>query len=254
MTVGLELEHRWIGSETDGGLTLVFLHEGLGCAAMWRDFPDALAARTGLRALVYSRKGYGRSPPVEVPRQLSYMHDEARSELPRMLDALGIRRAILIGHSDGGSIALIHAAMPEAKERIAALILEAPHVFVEDVSVRSIEQARDQYVNGDLRPKLERYHGANTDCAFWGWNRAWLDPGFRSWNLEALLPSVTAPTLVVQGVDDPYGTLAQVDAIARQNGLLVKQLILEKCGHSPHRDQRDATLEGMSEFIRSVTT
>jgi pimeloyl-ACP methyl ester carboxylesterase len=235
---------------------LVFLHEGLGSAQQWRDFPGRIAETCGLDALAYSRAGYGASAPVELPRPLGYMQEEAKHSLPRLLDALSIDSAILIGHSDGGSIALIHAALDAGAEhrRIRGVILEAPHVFVEDVSIASIAKAREAYETGDLREKLAKYHGANVDGAFRGWNDAWLDPGFRSWNIEEYLPSIEAPVLVIQGEEDPYGTRAQVDAIARQVGGRVETVMLAKCGHAPHRDRPDATAEAMVAFVRSTAS
>lgn len=246
---GHRLEYAWHGPPPHAAPTLVFLHEGLGCAGMWRDFPAELAERTGCGALVYSRVGYGGSDPVSLPRPLTYMHDEGFRVLPAVLDAAGVRRALLVGHSDGSSIALLHAATPEAHPRIDALILEAPHVFCEDVSVESIARVRDTWESGDLRAALERWHGANTDGAFLGWNGAWLDPAFRAWNIESYLPEIRAPVLVIQGVRDEYGTLLQLEAIARQCGAPVRTEILDACGHSPHRDQRERTMQVMQEFV-----
>ena len=199
---GHRLEYAWHGPPPDSAPTLVFLHEGLGSAAMWRDFPAQLAEHTGCGALVYSRVGYGGSDPVSLPRPLTYMHDEGLRVLPAVLDAAGVRRALLVGHSDGASIVLVHAATPEARPRVEALVLEAPHVFVEDVSIQSITRARDAWEAGQLRAALERWHGPNVEGAFLGWNGAWLDPGFRSWNIESGLPQIRAPVLVIQGAED----------------------------------------------------
>ncbi len=220
----------------------------------WRDFPARLVAATGMGVLVYSRWGYGKSDPVPVPRPLTYMHDEALASLPEVLDAAGVRRAILFGHSDGASIALIFAGsgLP-ATHRVLGLALEAPHVFVEDVSVQSIAAAAEAYRTTDLRARLTRQHGDNVDGAFWGWNRAWLDPGFRAWNIEASLPGVEVPALVIQGEDDPYGTLAQVDSIATKSGGPVSRLVLPSCGHAPHRDQPEATIEAVARFVLALT-
>jgi pimeloyl-ACP methyl ester carboxylesterase len=243
------LETAWHGPPPDQAPTLVFLHEGLGCVAMWRDFPAALAAATGMGAFVYSRFGYGKSPPALLPRPLTYMHDEA-ALLPEILDDAKIREAVLVGHSDGGSIALVHAATGDA--RLRGLALEAPHVLCEDVSVASIAAAREAYDHGDLRVRLARYHGANVDVAFRGWNDAWLDPGFRAWNLEAYLPKIQVPVLVVQGEDDAYGTVAQVDAIERGLRAPFTRCVLPSCGHAPHKDQPARTLAAMQAFVRSV--
>jgi pimeloyl-ACP methyl ester carboxylesterase len=243
------LETAWHGPPPDRAPTLVFLHEGLGCVAMWRDFPAALAEATGTGALVYSRFGYGKSPPVALPRPLTYMHDEA-ALLPQILGDAKIRDAVLVGHSDGGSIALLHAATRDP--RVRGLALEAPHVFCEDVSVASIAAARVAFETGDLRARLARYHGENVDVAFRGWNDAWLDPGFRAWNLEACLPEIQAPVLVVQGEDDAYGTLAQVDAIERGLRAPFTRCVLPECGHAPHKDQRAPTLAVMQAFVRTA--
>ena len=247
---GRRIEFLWHGPGPGDAPTLVFLHDGIGCAATWRDFPASLSRETGCGALVYSRQGYGGSDPVALPRPLTYMHDEGFSALPEVLDAAGVRKAFLVGHSDGGSIALIHSSTPRALPRVCGLLLEAPHVFCEEVTVRAIEEAREEYLHGDLRTRLVRYHGGNVDCAFWGWNRAWLDPGFRAWNIEDCLPAITAPVLVVQGLEDPYGTHRQVEAIERQCSGPVRRLLLERCGHSPHRDRYDSTLSAMAAFVR----
>jgi pimeloyl-ACP methyl ester carboxylesterase len=245
---GHRLEAVWHGAAPDAAPTLVFLHEGLGSVSTWRDVPEELARRTGCGALVYSRLGYGASDPVAPPRPLSYMHDEAEL-LPEVLDAAGVQRAILVGHSDGGSIAILHAGSERAG-RVRGLVLEAPHVFVEDLSVASIAAARDEYLHGDLRARLARHH-QDVDGAFWGWNRAWLDPGFRSWNIEAALPDIRVPILAIQGADDPYGTLLQIDAIERRAPGPTERLILPECGHAPHRDQRAATLDAIARFARA---
>lgn len=235
--------------------SLVFLHEGLGSAKQWRDFPALLSDATGLPSVAYSRLGYGASDPVSLPRPLTYMQDEAQGFLPRVLDALGVTSAILIGHSDGASIAIVHAALDARGSgeaaRIQGVVLEAPHVFVEDVSVASITKAREVYETGDLREKLAKHHGENVDGAFRGWNDAWLDPAFRAWNIEEYLARITAPVLVVQGEDDPYGTRAQVDAITGQVSGAVS-VMLPQCGHAPHRDQPEATLDAMIRFVRRV--
>ena len=236
-----------------GSPTLVFLHEGLGSAEQWRDFPARVAKESGLGAIAYSRVGYGRSAPVTLPRPLTYMEDEARDFLPRLLDERGIDEAILVGHSDGGSIAIVAAAL-DTRKRILAVVLEAPHVFVEDVSIASIAKAREAFETGDLRARLAKYHGANVDGAFRGWNDAWLDPAFRRWNIERFLPAIAVPVLVIQGEDDPYGTRAQVDAITRQVAGRSEALLLPRCGHTPHREQPAATQDAMVSFLRSVGT
>ena len=248
---GRRLELHRHGPAAGERPTIVFLHEGLGSAAQWRDFPERLADATGCGAIVYSRFGYGRSAPITLPRPLRYMHDEGETVLPALLDATGVQRAILFGHSDGASIALVHAGTPAARGRVIGLVLEAPHVLCEDVSVESIARARDAYLTGDLRERMARYHD-DVDGAFWGWNRAWLDPAFRAWNLEGYLPTIAAPTLVVQGEDDPYGTLAQVEAVARGVPGGVERRILPRCGHAPHRERPEETLAVATDFIRRI--
>ncbi len=243
------IEFFRIGPAREGASALVFLHEGLGCAAMWRDFPARLCAATGCGGLVYSRRGYGGSAPVELPRPLDYMEREGERELPALLEALGVTRPILFGHSDGASIALVAAATGLDPR---ALLLEAPHVFAEDVSLRSIAAAREAYEQGSLRSKLIRWHADNVDGAFWGWNRAWLDPAFRAWSLERYLPRITAPALLLQGLDDEYGTRAQLDAIAANSAGPVQLELLEKCGHAPHRDQSERTLELATRFVGAL--
>lgn len=228
--------------------TIVFLHEGLGSLGLWRDFPDQLANETGCGALVYSRRGYGNSEPITLPRPLDYMEHEGERELPALLRELKIEDPFLFGHSDGASIALVFAGSGFA---VRGLILEAPHVFVEELSIRSIEKARDAYEQGNLREKLSRWHANNVDNAFRGWNGAWLDPKFRGWNIERYLSGIRAPTLLVQGLGDEYGTGAQLDAIVRGVNGKVQLDLFENCGHSPHQEQPGRTLALASTFIRA---
>ena len=225
----------------------MLLHEGLGSVAMWRDFPDALAARTGRRVFAYSRFGHGQSDPPPRPRTPAFMHEEARL-LPEILDTAGIDRAILLGHSDGGSIALLGAA--SFPERVQGLVLAAPHVFVEDVSLASIARMKRLYADADsqLRTRLQRHH-RDVDAAFHGWNDVWLDPAFRLWNIEQALPLVACPVLVMQGELDAYGTLSQIDAIARQVPGTVTRLVLDNAGHAPHRDAPAAVLDAIEVFL-----
>ena len=247
---GARLECRWIGPRPEEAPTIVFLHEGLGSVSTWRDFPDALAARTGCGALVYSRAGYGRSDPAALPRPVRFMHDEARV-LAEVVRRAGIRDCILLGHSDGASIAII-AAGRRAVPGLRALVLEAPHVFAEPCGLESIARIGETYDTTNLRTRLERHHGANTEGAFWGWNRVWLDPEFRAWNIEELLPGIQVPALVVQGEDDEYGSWAHVDAIVRQSGGPVETLAVPACGHAPHAEHRGAVLAAMAGFIRAA--
>jgi pimeloyl-ACP methyl ester carboxylesterase len=243
---GKKVEAEQFGGQ--GGPTLVLLHEGLGSIGLWRDFPERLAAATGLPAFVYSRAGYGQSEPAPMPRPVRYMHDEA-ALLPEVLSAAGIDDPILVGHSDGASISIIHAG---SGGKARALVLEAPHVFTEEMGLESIAKARDAYERGELRVRLSKYH-RDVDAAFWGWNRPWLDPEFRKWNLEEYLPRIAAPILVIQGEDDEYGTRKQVDGIAT-GARDVEVLMLPRCGHSPHRDQPEETLRGIAAFLRKHLT
>ncbi len=222
---------------------LVFLHEGLGCVALSREFPDAVARRLGTRALVYSRFGYGGSDGLKAPRTAMFMHEEALTWLPRLLDHLGLERPLLIGHSDGASIALVHAALGE--RAVAGLVLMAPHIDVEPISLTSIAKARERYRDPrrhSLRDRLAKYH-VNVDDAFLGWADAWLSPAFRDWTLAPLCERITAPVLLIQGEDDEYGTVpVQIDGIASRVRGPVERLVLAHCGHSPHRDQEAAVL------------
>jgi pimeloyl-ACP methyl ester carboxylesterase len=225
------------------GPTIVFLHEGLGSVALWKDFPAAVVEQTGLPALVYSRRGHGFSDPDRLPRQPSFMHHEAEV-LSAILDDLGLDDVILFGHSDGASIALLAAARPDP--RIRKLVLLAAHVFVEDLSIASIVAAGHAFESGDLRERLAKYH-ADPTHTFRAWNDVWLDPAFRDWDIRDRLARVACPILVIQGRDDEYGTLAQVDAIATATHADV--LMLDHCGHSPHRDRRDMVLAVTAAFL-----
>jgi pimeloyl-ACP methyl ester carboxylesterase len=223
---------------------IVLLHEGLGSVSLWRDVPQRLHERTGRTIVAYSRRGYGRSDALEGKREPAFMHDEAMRVLPGLLRALALERPILFGHSDGASIALIYGgAFPDG---ITALILEAPHVFVEDVSLRSIAAAREAFRTTDLRAKLARHH-ADVDGAFYGWNDVWLDPRFSDWNIEAYAARVRAPVLLIQGANDEYGTTAQLDAIARR-APRVETAVLPGAGHTAHRDAAEAVLDRIAAF------
>lgn len=246
---GHRIEYQDIPAARAGLPALIVLHEGLGSLALWRDFPATLAAATGCRTVTYSRRGYGASAPLAAPRQTDYMHREALEDLPALRAAFGLDDPILVGHSDGGSIALIHAGA--GKWPVRALVLEAPHVFVEDISIQGIAQAKTDYDRGELRRRLGRYH-ADVDHAFRGWNDVWLSPEFRSWNIEEFLPGITCPILAIQGTDDQYGTLAQLDAIQSRVKGPFERLVLDRCGHSPHRDRESATREAMARFIARV--
>lgn len=248
VAAGRKLEYEWIEGEQDKP-ALVFLHEGLGSIRQWREFPAQVAAATGCAALVYNRYGYGDSDVLAEPRAAPrFMHDEALVSLPKVLANLGIGTPILVGHSDGASIALIYAGAGNPVHAIAAL---APHVFVEDISLRSIEEAKRTFESTDLPQRLARYH-RDARKTFYLWNDAWLDPEFRHWNIEEYLPGIRCPLLLIQGEEDEYGTTAQVDAIARQVGGACRVLKLAACGHSPHRDRPEATLDAVAAFVQSL--
>jgi pimeloyl-ACP methyl ester carboxylesterase len=258
--LSLELAH-WLPDEKNRPThTLVFLHEGLGSVAMWRDWPLRLCQGLGCAGLVYSRQGYGQSDPVADVRgpsgetagvrhgrlQHDYMHREALEVLPAVLQALNIQRPVLLGHSDGGTIALIHASHFE----VAGCVVMAPHVMVEDLSVQAILAARQAYEHGPLRQRLAPFH-ADVDCAFWQWNDVWLSEAFRSFDIRSELRGISAPLLAIQGETDAYGTMAQIDDIAAvvPHTQLLK---LAHCGHSPHRDQPEAVAQAVQRFIQQL--
>ena len=246
----LRLEYQWVGDAAAKRPPVVFLHEGLGSIAMWKDFPERFCAENGLRGLVFSRYGYGRSTPKPPDEHWTpaFMHAQAHEVLPLLFSELRIERPWLFGHSDGGSIALLHAA----KFDVAGIVVVAPHLFVEDVSIASIEEAREAYQTTDLRARLARHH-ADPDSAFRGWNDIWLDPAFRGWNIEAELDTIGCPVLAVQGEDDAYGTLAQVRCI--QSRLpKTRLLVIPKCGHSPHRDQPALLAAEAARFVHEHST
>ena len=251
MVDGVRLEYRRFGTRSESRPTLVFLHDGLGCVEIWRDFPERLVRRTGLPGLAYSRAGYGRSGPITLPRPLDYMHAEALQVLPAVLDAARIDRAILIGHSDGGTISLIYGGAADSP-RAAAIVAMAPHVFNEEISVRGIKEMIQEYEEGTLRAKLERYHGSNVECAFRGWSGAWTDPRFRSWNVEALLAGIDVPVLVIQGRADGYGTLEQINSILKNVSGPVQARIIPRCGHVPYREAPEITLKAIALFVQDL--
>lgn len=242
------LETAWFGPAEPCLPVVVMLHEGLGSIALWKDFPQRLAERTGCGILLYSRHGYGRSEPLAERRQVDYMHHEGEVVLPELLRRHGIVKPVLLGHSDGASIALIYAGSSVDGPR--GLILEAPHVFVEDLTVRSIEGAKTIFEAGEWRAKLGRYHD-DPEATFWGWNDIWLNPRFRSWNIEAYLGSIRCPILVIQGQDDEYATAAQVESIVK-HAPHAHAALLPHCGHSPHSEQPQETLTRIEVFLRTL--
>ncbi|OHC67040.1 MAG: alpha/beta hydrolase [Rhodocyclales bacterium RIFCSPLOWO2_02_FULL_63_24] len=245
---GRNLEYQLIPAHQINRPTLVLLHEGLGSVSMWRDFPVRLADATGCRTLVYSRYGYGQSDILGEPFKTDFMHREGREVLPQLLAALDIESPVLVGHSDGASIALLHAG--DARHEPAGLVVMAPHCFVEDISIRSIEAAKVAFETTDLPARLARYH-RDVRRTFYGWNDIWLHPDFRAWNIEDCLTGIRCPVLAIQGVDDEYGTMAQIEAIAAQATAApdVELLKLADCRHSPHRDQTQAVVDAIVRFV-----
>lgn len=247
---GGEVEYEAVAG---GQPTLVFLHEGLGSMRLWRDFPHRLCQMTGAGGIVWSRHGYGGSEVVVTKREPGYMHHEALVVLPELLERLGLDDVVLVGHSDGASIALIFAGgSAVARRAVRGVIAIAPHVFVEAPTVESIAAARVRYESGDLRHRLARHHD-DVDAAFYGWNDIWLSPPFRHWSIEEYLPAISCPILLVQAEDDPYGTTEQVDRIERQAGGPVSSLMLGHGGHAPHAAQSGRVLAAAEELYRAVT-
>ncbi len=248
----VHIEHAWVGADDAPAPLLVFLHEGLGSLSMWRDFPAQLCSALGWRGLVYSRPGYGQSTPRAADEHWGpdFMHRQADDVLPALLDALRVQQpVVLFGHSDGASIALLHAA--HHPQRVHSLVLLAPHIMVEAFGIASIAAARKNYIGGDLREKLARHH-RDPDAAFYGWNDAWLSPGFARWQITSSLKYIRCPVLAVQGVDDAYGTMAQIDGIA-QAVPGTRLLKLPQCGHAPHRDQPQAVIAATVDFLLTPT-
>jgi len=230
--------------------TLLFLHEGLGSIGQWKDFPLALSKASHLQALIYERRGHGKSDPPRGKREVNYLHKEALEYLPQVMKEMGIKKAILVGHSDGGSIALIYAAAHPGN--VLGVITEAAHVFVEDITIRGIRKAIRVYETSDLRERLARYHRNNTDRVFRGWADTWLAPEFRNWNIVEYLPKVAAPVLAIQGFDDEYGTPAQVETIVEKVSGRAEGKVIFNCGHTPHDQARERVLSEMSRFIASL--
>jgi pimeloyl-ACP methyl ester carboxylesterase len=245
-----DLEYRMAGPAPDDTPTIVMLHEGLGSVGLWGDLPDRLQAATGFGVLAYSRAGYGASTPVKLPRPLDYMHIEALEVLPNLLDRIGFRRGLLLGHSDGASIAAIYAG-GVADHRVRGVAMIAPHFVVEDISVTSIAEIKTAYETTDLKAKLARWHN-DVDNAFYGWNGAWLDPQFRGWDISEYLAYIRVPVAIVQGVDDQYGTIHQIEIAEQECYCPVEVTLIPGAGHSPQRDAPEATLNAISEFARSI--
>ncbi len=245
------LEYYWTGPRIGRGPVLVFLHEGLGSAGLWHDFPHQLAHVTRLPALVYSRYGYGGSDVLRSERTPEYMHHEALHLLPALRHVFELDDVILVGHSDGASIALIHAG--DGRWPVRALALEAPHVFVEDITISQIETLAEAYRDSGLRQRIARHH-TDGDRTFWGWNRIWLDPRFRTWNIERSLVGIDCPVFAVQGEDDEYGSVRQLEILRERCGGIVETLLLPNCQHAPHRDQGSIVCRRMGEFLQRCLT
>jgi pimeloyl-ACP methyl ester carboxylesterase len=250
LTIGdAKLEYR-VAGDAAVPPSIVMLHEGLGSASLWADFPGKLAAATGVTVLAYSRAGYGASSTVALPRPLTYMHDEARDVLPALLDAIGFQRGLLLGHSDGASIAAIYAGSVQ-DHRVRGLVLIAPHFVVEDIGLAAIRAAKDAYERGDLKPRLARWH-KHVDAAFYGWNGAWLDPGFRSWDITDALAYIRVPIAIVQGENDQYGTIRQVEIAKDECYCPVEVAMIAGTGHNPQREKAEATLAAIAGFARRI--
>lgn len=245
-----DLEYRMIGPAPDSAPTIVMLHEGLGSAGLWGDFPEKLQAATGAGVFAYSRAGYGASSPVKLPRPLDYMHIEATDVLPEVLDAIGFRRGLLLGHSDGASIAAIYAGSRQ-DHRVQGVVMIAPHFIVEDISVKSIAGIKVTYETTELKTKLARWH-KHVDNAFHGWNRAWLDPKFRDWDISEYLAYIRVPVAIIQGERDQYGTMRQVEIAREECYCPVEVTEVPEAGHSPHREAPGATLDAITQFAGAV--
>ena len=243
-----QLEYRWVGPRPNAAPTIVLLHEGLGCVGLWGDFPERLATATGLGVFLYSRAGYGASSTIALPRPINYMDPEAKTVLPRVLQAIGFQRGLLIGHSDGASIATIYAGSTE-DHRISGLVLIAPHFFAEEMGLAAIAQAKVAFEGGDLRQRLARWH-QNVDAAFKGWNGAWLDPGFRAWDITDALAYIRVPVAIIQGVDDQYGTQRQIAVAEEQCYCPVEVTLLDGVQHAPQRESPDRVAQVIAEFAK----
>lgn len=243
-----QLDSVSIGPNRSDEPTFVLLHHGLGCIELWRDFPHQLVERTGISAFLYSRYGYGKSAPLKENRAADYLHQEAHRVLPEVLRNARITAPVLLGHSDGATIALLYAARYPSSAK--AIIVEAPHVFVEEITITGLKKTRQAYESGALRKPLKRYH-TDVDATFHGWNDIWLDPDFRGWNIEAELADIRCPVLVIQGEDDEYGTGAQLDAIKKQVPH-AELYMIPKCRHSPHEDQPELVLKRIEQFLMDV--
>ena len=246
----LRLEYRMIGPRPDAGPTIVMLHEGLGSSGLWGAFPDQIAVATGAGVFVYSRAGYGKSRAGPLPRSVKFMHEEALTVLPRVLDAIGFERGFLFGHSDGASIATIYAGSAQ-DHRVRGLVLVAPHFFIEDMGIAEIARANAAFAAGDFRDRLKRWH-ADVDSAFRSWSEPWLHPDFRKWDITEELTYIRVPILIVQGADDQYGTLRQLDVAKDECFCPVETAVLPGVRHAPHREASEQTLKVAVDFINGL--
>jgi pimeloyl-ACP methyl ester carboxylesterase len=244
------LEYRMIGPSPSDAPTIVMLHEGLGSAGLWGDFPEKLQAATGAGVFAYSRSGYGASTPAKLPRAVDYMHTEALDVLPKLLDQIGFRRGLLLGHSDGASIAAIYAGSHQ-DHRVEGVVMIAPHFIVEDISVTSIARIKTAYETSELKAKLARWH-RDVDNAFYGWNDAWLNPAFRNWDISEYLAYIRVPVAILQGTNDEYGTMRQIEIAREECYCPVDVSVIPGAGHQPHREAPGATLDAVQEFANAV--
>ena len=247
---GKSLEYSCYGPSPDQATTILLLHEGLGCVALWRDFPAKLAKASGFGVMAYSRAGYGQSDPADLPRPLDYMTREAVDSLPQLIAAAGLQQIILLGHSDGASIAAIYGGSVE-DHRVRGLILMAPHFFTEDMGLASIAEAKVAYENTDLSTRMSKYHN-NPDNAFYGWNDSWLHADFKNWNITDVIDYIRVPVLAIQGREDQYGTTAQIEALKAQLYAPLETVLLENCQHTPFLEQPDLTLRSITNFCRRL--
>ncbi len=249
---GVRIEYATWGPPPSAAPTIVLLHEGLGCVALWRDFPDKLSRATGMGVCAYSRQGYGGSDACELPRPVDYMQREAVAVVPKLLDAIGFERGVLFGHSDGGSIAAYYVGTHQ-DHRVRGLILMAPHFFAEPDGVQSIRDMRSNFENGDLRAKLGRYHGDNVDCAFHGWAGSWCDPAFADWDISDCIAYLRVPVLFLQGRDDVYGSSAQAEVLVSESYAPVDVHFLDDCNHAPHLEQPNQTLAIVTDYLARLS-
>ena len=251
LTIGAaDLEYRMIGPSPLDAPTIVMLHEGLGSAGLWGDFPEKLQTATGAGVFAYSRSGYGASTPVKLPRPIDYMHTEALDVLPKLLDQIGFRRGLLVGHSDGASIAAIYTGAHQ-DHRVEGVVMIAPHFIVEDIGVTAIAATKTAYETSGLKAKLARWH-KDVDNAFYGWNDAWLDPNFRNWDISEYLAYIRVPVAILQGADDEYGTMRQIEIAREECYCPVDVSVIPGAGHQPHREATGATLDAVQEFANAV--